>query len=81
MNMQKCLAVCVAMILAGAAGGCGSEDGTIEASRTEVEKQQALRDSTFGSLAGTIDQAHSVEQLNEDRKRNLDDAIENSGDH
>lgn len=75
MNMRKLSALGVAVILAG---GCGSEDSTIEVSRTEAEKQRALRESTFGSMVGTMDKAAGVEQLNQDRKRNLDDAIENS---
>lgn len=81
MNMQKFSALCVALILSGAAGGCGSEDSSIEANRDEVEKQRALRESAFGSMVGTMDKAAAVEQLNQDRKHELDDAIENSGDH
>jgi len=78
MNMRKFPALCVAVVLVGTAGGCGSEDSSIEASRTEAEKQQALRESAFGSMVGTMDKAAAVEQLSQDRKRNLDEAIEDS---
>jgi len=78
MNMRTFSAFCLAVILIGTAGGCSSDDSTIEVTRTEVEKQRALRESAFGSMAGAMDKAAGVEQLNQDRKRSLDDAIDNS---
>ena len=42
---------------------------------TEAERQQALRDSAFGDLVEPMDRAASVEQLQLDRKRELDEAL------
>jgi hypothetical protein len=43
---------------------------------TEAERQQALRDSAFGSMVEPLDRARGVEQLTLDRKRELDAALE-----
>ncbi len=42
---------------------------------TEAERQQALRDSAFGGLVEPMDRAAGVEQLQLDRKRELDEAL------
>ena len=42
---------------------------------TEAERQQALRDSAFGGLVEPMDRAAEVEQLQLDRKRELDEAL------
>lgn len=47
-----------------------------EERRTEAERQQALRDSAFGGLVEPMDRAAGVEQLQLDRKRELDEALE-----
>ena len=46
-----------------------------EQQRTEAERQQALRDSAFGGLVEPMDRAAEVEQLQLDRKRELDEAL------
>jgi hypothetical protein len=65
------------LIVAGLAvlAACGSSDPPAERS-TEAERQQALRDSAFGGLVEPMDRAAEVEQLQLDRKRELDAAIE-----
>ena len=78
MNMQKLLALLITVILISAAGGCGSDNGSRDDARTEADKQQALRDSTFGSVTETMDRARSVEQLQQDRKDQLDAAMDHS---
>ena len=42
---------------------------------TEAERQQAQRDSAFGGLVEPMDRAAGVEQLQLDRKRELDEAL------
>ena len=46
-----------------------------EERRTEAERQQALRDSAFGGLVEPMDRAADVEQLQLERKRELDEAL------
>lgn len=70
--MRKVALILVAAIWLAASMGCGSEP---EARKTEAEKQQALRDSTFGDLTSTLDRAEDVNQLQQDRKSQLDDAM------
>ena len=53
---------------------CGP--GAPEERPTEAERQQALRDSAFGGLVEPMDRAAGVEQLQLDRKRELDEIIE-----
>ena len=77
--MRKFLAVSTVMILIGASSGCGPSESTQDSGRTEAEQQQALRDSTFGSLAESLDRAGEVEQVQQDRKDKIDAALENSG--
>ncbi len=74
--MRNVFAVSIAVILLGTAAGCDSNDAGRDV-RTEAEKQQALRDSAFGSMTETMDRARDVEQLQRDRKSGLDAALEN----
>lgn len=46
-----------------------------EERRSEAEREQALRDSAFGGLVEPMDRAAEVEQLQLDRKRELDEAL------
>ena len=56
-----------------ALGACAPE--APEEKQTEAERHQALRDSAFGSLVEPMDRAAGVEQLQLDRKRELDEAL------
>ena len=76
--MRANFALLIAVTMIGASGGCGSSTSSQDNSRTEAEKQQALRDSAFGSMVETMDRARGVEQLQLDRKARLDAALENS---
>lgn len=76
--MRKFLALSIVMILSSATGGCGPGDNDHEQSKTEADKQQALRESSFGSMTETMDRAKAVEQLQQERKNKLDAALENS---
>ena len=76
--MRKLLALSLTMILIGASSGCGPGNSDHTASKTEAEKQQALRNSAFGSAVETMDRAKAVEQLQQDRKNQLDAAMESS---
>lgn len=77
--MRKFLAVAMAVILIGASSACGPSQTSQGDSRTEAERQQALRDSAFRSTAEALDRVRGVEQLQRDRQRELDEAIEGSG--
>lgn len=77
--MRKTLALSMAVMLLGISSGCGPSESSRDVRKTEAEKQQALRESTFGPLAESMDRARAVEQLQQDRKAELDAAIENSG--
>jgi hypothetical protein len=70
--MPKFIALSLALILIGASSGCGSSQDSPESRRTNAEKQQALNDSAFGTMAGTMDRARGVEQLQQDHKNKLD---------
>lgn len=76
--MRKLFSLSMAMILIGASSGCGAGSSNPDKGKTEAEKQQALRDSTFGPMAETLDRAKAVEQLQQERKDKLDAAMENS---
>ena len=76
--MRKLFSLSMAMILIGASGGCGAGSSDQDKGKTEAEKQQALRDSTLGPMAETMDRAKAVEQLQQERKDKLDAAMENS---
>ena len=57
-----------------AVGACAPEPP--DERRTQAEREQALRDSAFGGLVEPMDRAESVEQLQLDRKRELDAALD-----
>ncbi len=78
--MRKISALSMAVILIGVSSGCGPSRNTQDAGRTEAETQQALRDSTFGSMVESMDRAREVEQLQLDRKDRIDATLENSRD-
>lgn len=56
-----------------AIGACAPEAPQERSS--EAERQQAPRDSAFGDLVEPMDRAAGVEQLQLDRKRELDEAL------
>jgi hypothetical protein len=62
-------------ILISTASACAPADDDAQRA-SEAERQQALRDSAFGSMVEPLDRARSVEQLTLDRKRELDAALE-----
>ena len=64
------------LIAAGlcAVSACGSD--AVEERTTDAERQQALHDSAFGSLAEQMDRAAEVQQLQLDRKRDIDAALD-----
>ena len=66
----------LAILLAGAVAGCGSAEDA--APKTEAEKQEALRDSAFGDMTGTMDRAGEAAQLPAGRKADIDAALEDS---
>jgi hypothetical protein len=77
--MRRVFAFSIVMVFLGAATGCGSDASDQEEVRTNAERQQALRDSAFGDMTESLDRAREVEQLQEDRKKALDAALEASG--
>ena len=76
--MQKALALSIAVFLGGALIGCDPGERSQDGGRTEAEKQQALSDSTFGPMADALDRAQDVVQMQQDRSRELDEALEQS---
>lgn len=58
----------------GTMSACGP--GAVEERPTEAEQQQALRDSAFGGLVEPMDRAAEVQQLQLDRKREIDAALD-----
>ena len=76
--MRKALALSLAVILIGSSTGCHSSEHNQDGSRTEAEKQQALSDSTFGPMTDAMERARDVAQMQQDRSRELDEALENS---
>lgn len=77
--MRKTLVFSLAAMLLAISSGCGPSESSRDVRKTEAEKQQALRDSTFGSMAEAMDRARGVEQLQLDRKDRLEAALEDSG--
>ncbi|MEE8544099.1 MAG: hypothetical protein V3S94_09585 [Gammaproteobacteria bacterium] len=76
--MRKFFALSMAVIVLGASSACGPSQSNRGDESTEAERQQALRDSAFGSAAEALDRARRVEQLQRDRQRELNEAIEGS---
>lgn len=54
--------------------GCSPADDP--PAKSDAKKQQALEESAFGEMTGTLDRAKEVEDLNADRKRQLDEAMD-----
>ena len=77
--MRKFFALSTAVILIGASSACGPGQTSQGDSRTVAERQQAAGDSAFGPMVEVMDRARDVEQLQRDRQRELDEAIEGSG--
>jgi len=65
------LFILIALVAIGACAPDAPEERS-----TEAERQQALRDSAFGGLIEPMDRAAGVEQLQLDRKRELDEALD-----
>ncbi len=74
--MRKFFALSVAVIVIGASSACGPSQSNRGDESTEAERQQALRDSAFRSTAEALDRARGVEQLQRDRQRELEEAVE-----
>ena len=64
-----------ALFAAFAASACGVDDADPATSR--AERDAALRDSAFGGLVEPMDRAKALQELQLERKRELDAAIEN----
>ena len=75
--MRTLLVLSTAALLLSA---CTDSDPRETERRTEAERQQALSDSAFGPMTDTLDRARGVEQLQEDRRRQLNEALERSGE-
>ena len=75
--MRTISVISIAVLVIGGLGGCGPGTSSEDEVRTEAETQQALRDSAFGDMTETLDRAREVEQLQLDRKRELDEALDN----
>ena len=54
----------------------GCSPGEDPPAKSDAEKQQALEESAFGEMTSTLDRAKEVEDLNADRKRQLDEAMD-----
>jgi len=76
--MRNALAVFIAVVLSGALTGCGSGERNQDGGRTEAETQQALSDSTFGPMSDAMNRAEDVVQMQQDRSRELDEALDRS---
>ncbi len=74
--MRKFFALSMAVILVGASGACGPTRTNQGDSRTEAERRQAARDSAFGPMVEAMDRARGVEQLQQNRQSELDEALE-----
>lgn len=72
MTNQKTLGVLLALVFLGA---CTVEEDA--APPSQAERDAALRESAFGGLVEPMDRAQELEQLQIDRKRELDAAIDN----
>jgi hypothetical protein len=74
--MRRFFALSIAVILIGAFSGCGPGTSSHADRKTDAERQQALDDSVFGTMTGTMARAKGVEQLQQDHKDKLDAAID-----
>ena len=71
--MTRITRILVPLVLAMVAG-CGAADDAPPPS--QAERDAALRDSAFGGLVEPMDRAAEIQQLQDNRKRELDAAIE-----
>lgn len=72
MKHRKTLVVLLGVL---ALAACSADDEPEPMS--QAERDTALRDSAFGGLVEPMDRAQAVQQLQIDRKRELDEAIGN----
>ena len=72
MTNRRTLSVLLAFVCLGA---CAVEQES--ASASQAERDAALRESAFGGLVEPMDRAQELQQLQLDRKRELDAAIDN----
>ncbi|MGI9342253.1 MAG: hypothetical protein ACR2QV_05350 [Gammaproteobacteria bacterium] len=73
--MHSLRTILVTAAIALVAGACSPGDESPP--KTDAEKREALENSAFGELSGTLDKAADVEKLNQDRKRQLDETLDN----
>lgn len=71
MQVRRLLLSAAALLAAAACAPDAPEERS-----SEAERAQALRESAFGGLVEPMDRAAGVEQLQLDRKRELDEALE-----
>jgi len=64
-----------ALVLAAGLGACVAEEDAPPP--TQAEREAALRESAFGGLVEPMDRAQEIQQLQIDRKRELDAVIDN----
>jgi len=76
--MRNALALFITPFLSGALAACGPGERNEGGGPTEAETQQALSDSTFGPMSDAMDRARAVNQMQQDRSRELDEALEKS---
>jgi hypothetical protein len=76
--MQIVRALSIVAILIVASSGCGPGESRSGDGRTDAERQQDLRESTFGGMTEALERAQDVEQLQRDRRGQLDEALEGS---
>jgi len=76
--MRRFLMLSIVLIVTGVSSGCGSAQDSDDSRRTAAEKQQALRESSFGPMVESMDRARSVELLQQGRTGGIDAAIEQS---
>lgn len=65
----------LALVLMAALGACAEPPDSQPT--TQAERDAALRDSAFGGLVEPLEAAQELQQMQIDRKRELDEAIEN----
>lgn len=76
--MHRNVKAMLAVVTLGLVAACGPSKSHHDDQQTDAEKQQALRNSTFGPMVETMDRAMDVDQLQQDRKQKLDQAMEAS---
>jgi hypothetical protein len=76
--MHRYVSGIIAAIALASVISCGPSNSHHAENKSEAERAEALRTSTFGPMVETMDRAAAVEQLNQDRKGRLDQALEES---